>query len=430
VFSNRLIILAISFILSVVFFYLLNTFLKIFTEFHAVIAFVITLLLVILFKEPVRSLLKKIIGRQANRTLDQLETMNSELNKAIRYKEVTRILFNSFQTLFAGLPYAFYIVENDKFSIEDLQLVNDDELSNLDIDSKDINVIYNSKEQIHIKETKLPKKIKKKMLAAGLNTLFLFPGRVKLFAFLLIDNRKISFKKERDSMERFRSIQNKAGVILENTALFVDIEQKNTQVRKIIEISNQILSSFNIKDILDFILTTVKPIYKYDAAAIYLLDKSSKRLLRTSSQGYDSKLLEKLHLKVGQGSCGWVVQTGKIDVLNDVDGDEHYFKLREQTRSQVSIPLLHGEDVLGVVCLESNRLAFFNDSMVDNLQIFAQLAAIAIFNSLQLDDLLAKRALENDLIDAGIVQKKLLAQNFPNVEKLKIYAANLLTVMS
>jgi len=62
---------------------------------------------------------------------------------------------------------------------------------------------------------------------------------------------------------------------------------------------------------------------------------------------------------------------------------------------------------------------------VDTLRLFAQLAAIAIFNASQLSVLLAKRALESDLINAGIVQKKLLLQIFPNVKGLKTYAVNI-----
>jgi len=81
--------------------------------------------------------------------------------------------------------------------------------------------------------------------------------------------------------------------------------------------------------------------------------------------------------------------------------------------------------VVGILCLESSRPAFFNATAVDKLQLFARLAAIAIFNAGQIKSLIDKRALENDLISAGIVQKKLLVQRFPSVDKLKVNAVNI-----
>ena len=53
-------------------------------------------------------------------------------------------------------------------------------------------------------------------------------------------------------------IQKKAGLILENSALFVDLERKNFETRKIIEISQKILSSLDTKNILDFILDSMQ----------------------------------------------------------------------------------------------------------------------------------------------------------------------------
>ncbi len=424
----RFIISSIIFLISIALFCLLNNLLYGYTRFNSLIAFSSTLLLVILFHEKFRSGLRKIIARnyfiRINKTVSTLDTLNKELNKAIRYQDVTRILFRAFRILFPDTPYAFYISENGNFNLETHNNIRDDEVLALNLNQSDFEDLNTVDEIISLKESKLTKTNLKKLQDAGLTSILPFPGKMQVFALLLIDEKNITFKRNKEAMKLFRKVQNKAGVVLENSALFVDLEQRNLQVKRLIEISEKILSSFDVNEILGFILTSLKTVTRYDAAAIFLLDKSGKHLLRNSSEGYSKKVMERLHLKVGQGACGWVVESGQMSLIKDVREAEHYYMLRKATRSQLSIPLIHNKNVLGVLCLESNRIGFFNESLAETLKLFAQLAAIAIFNARHVDTVIAQRALENELINASIVQKKLLVQRFPQSEHFKITAVN------
>lgn len=425
----RTLLTLIIFIISAATFYALNAIFELYTSLYSILSFSIVLILILFFQDNARRLLQKLIAkkyfRRVSDSLNTLETLNSELNRAIRYKDVTRILFKSFNSLFKEMPFAFYILEDGKFSLQEIQNVSDVELNAFEINLDDVSEILPGTESVPIKSTNLAKNLQKKMINAGLTTLIPMQGQVSLFAFLLIDYKSIPFWHDHISRQMFLKVQNKAGIVLQNSALFVDLEQKDLQKNQLIRISNQILSSFEIKEILDFVLLALKSVITYDAAAIYILDKSGKRLLTTSSDGYNVELIEQLHLKVGQGSCGWVAETKEIAILDDVRESEHYFPLRKETLSQVSIPLIYSNDILGVLCVESNRLSFFSKSLVENLKLFSQLSAIAIFNAMQMDSLIAKRAMESDLINAGIVQAKLLIQQFPSLEGLKITAVNI-----
>jgi sigma-B regulation protein RsbU (phosphoserine phosphatase) len=203
------------------------------------------------------------------------------------------------------------------------------------------------------------------------------------------------------------------------------LEKKNFETAKIIEVSQKILSSLDMKNILDFILDSLQKIIQFDAASIFLLDESGKILLSTSSIGYENSLGDKLHLKVGEGACGWVVQTKQVDVLDDVRVAEHYCELRPKTHSQISIPLLFDNKVLGVICVESNQIAYFTDNLVEVLKLFAHLAAIAIHNARQFEVMLAKQALEHELVNASAVQQRLLVHQFPKIYNLSLTAENI-----
>ncbi len=393
-------------------------------------AVTVTVLFLLLFQEKLFTYLRKILLPRsylwATKSVRILEQLNNNLNRATHYEEVIKDLYQSFDLLFEDLPYAFYILEDDKYFLAHHARIDDAELIAFDLKAEYLSGIDLNELLIdNLSRTQLPNDFIQLAHKSDLVSMLPFRGHNQIFAFLLINHLRIPFYHHRNAWKLMEKIQKKAGLILENTALIVDLENRNYQMRKLLEVGRVILSSFDIKTILDFILKNLKKVTHYDAAAIFLLDRQGKRLLNASYDGYNPESIKRIHLKVGQGSCGWVVQSKQIEVIEDVRYAPHYFPLRKETRSQISIPLVFDNQVLGVICLESDRLSYFNRQMVDLLQLFAQMASIAIHNARQFKIMLAKQALEHELINASKVQKALLVQRAPHIEHLQITAVNL-----
>lgn len=393
-------------------------------------AFAITFAFYMSLENAIQVTVKKLVSKQYYWFITEvqriLEQLNNHLNEATRYDEVSQLLFKAFDRLFKDHPFAFYIQEKDKYLLAHHRNIGDEELLALDIKREYMEHI--SPEELlvdNLDETRLSSMVKDKLKNNQFDAILPFRGHNQIFAFLALPFERVTFFKDEISRRLFRKIQRKAGLILENTALFLDIEKKHFETRKLIEVSGKILSSFDIKNTLDFILNSLKSLISYDAAAIFLLDDSGKKLLNTSSEGYDPDVMQHLHLKVGQGACGWVVQSKQMHVVDDIRNADHYYEIRKKTLSQISIPLIFDEDVLGVICLESNRLAFFDNTTQEVLRLFAHLAAIAIHNSRQLEVMLAKQSLEHELLHAGNVQKRLLVQQFPQLENFHVTALNI-----
>ncbi len=392
--------------------------------------FTITILLLLILQPHVLRIFNKFLLPHSylliNRTQRLLEKLNSDLNQATRFEEASQYLFKTFDQVFNEQSYIFYILEDDKYYPGHHHNVSDPELLAFDLKAeylKGISLKTLLVEDLNL--TNLPESFVTRAKTNGLTSLLTFQGHSQIFAFLLIDHNAIPFIGRKDAWKLFEKIQKKAGLILENMALIVDLENRNYQMRKLLEVGQKILSSFEIKTILDFILQSLKKVAHYDAAAIFLFDEKTRQLNNLSYDGYKPGVIENLHLKIGQGSCGWVVEKKQIDVIDDVRTAKHYYCLRDETRSQCSIPLIFDDRVLGVICLESDRLAYFNWQLVDLLQLFAQMAAIAIHNAHQFKIMMDKQALEHELIDAGKIQKALLVQHAPRIPNLEISAVNI-----
>ncbi|HMN28356.1 MAG TPA: GAF domain-containing protein, partial [Caldilineaceae bacterium] len=87
------------------------------------------------------------------------------------------------------------------------------------------------------------------------------------------------------------------------------------------------------------------------------------------------------------GVSGRVVLTGQPQRVRDVRLDPDYLDLHQSTLSQLSVPLLEGDSVLGVLSLESDVVDAFDAADEEALQLLAELAVIAIRNGRQYQEL-------------------------------------------
>ena len=67
--------------------------------------------------------------------------------------------------------------------------------------------------------------------------------------------------------------------------------------------------------------------------------------------------LHNRHVHVGQGIIGWVVENGEILNVPDVTRDERYWPMASlpQTQSELAVPLIFGEEVIGAIDVESDQ---------------------------------------------------------------------------
>src|SRR5207237_9687138 len=90
---------------------------------------------------------------------------------------------------------------------------------------------------------------------------------------------------------------------------------------------------------------------------------------------------EKTTVAFGQGIVGAAVASQQIVVVSDVSKDPRYIFVNPETRSEMAVPLLHRERVIGVVDLESPKLGYFTDEHVRVVSTLAPAIAIAIENA-------------------------------------------------
>jgi sigma-B regulation protein RsbU (phosphoserine phosphatase) len=84
-------------------------------------------------------------------------------------------------------------------------------------------------------------------------------------------------------------------------------------------------------------------------------------------------------LKVGdQGICGSAAAKRLPVVVSDVRSDKRYVEVHPEMRSEAAMPILSGEELLGILNFESKKVGYFQKSDVPVLSFLASQVAIAL----------------------------------------------------
>ncbi len=161
--------------------------------------------------------------------------------------------------------------------------------------------------------------------------------------------------------------------------------------------SQAVLSTFDLDEVLQRILTIVRDQFRLQNGAILLLDAETQELRLRSSFGRSAEqALQSIPL--GKGLTGAAARLRRPVYVPDVSQDPRYMLTIATTRSELAIPLMVREIVVGVLDFQSEQANCFNDETVDLLTLFATQASIAIENA-RLHSLEQRRAAQLETIN-------------------------------
>jgi signal transduction histidine kinase len=164
-----------------------------------------------------------------------------------------------------------------------------------------------------------------------------------------------------------------------------------TQFRALHAIDVALTSSLQLDRILNLILENGAELVGAEHGSLRQLEPESGKLVLKAHYG-GGWTPEKLAYtpRMGEGIVRWVAENRRSYLCPDVRKDSQYVVLFEDMRSSVAVPLQYRREgpskpdaFLGVLLLESSRLAAFDQQDVELLEALAQEAVIAIQNATQ-----------------------------------------------
>src|SRR6202046_3180917 len=159
-----------------------------------------------------------------------------------------------------------------------------------------------------------------------------------------------------------------------------------------------VLSTFDLDEVLQRILEIAHDYFHLRNVAIVLLDQQSQQLYVRSQIGWDEGQ-DKVLLPPGQGIMGAAALKKQPVYAPDVSKDPRYFCSAKSTRSELAIPLMVRDEMVGVLDCQSDRVNHFDSETIDLLTLFSTQASIALQNA-RLYSLEEQRARQLQAINA------------------------------
>jgi sigma-B regulation protein RsbU (phosphoserine phosphatase) len=218
-------------------------------------------------------------------------------------------------------------------------------------------------------------------------------------------------------------IASRMAVGIENARLYTRTTRQARTLVLLNEIARELTSILNVDELLKRIAELLSRLIDYQMFSILLLDAAGEKLQHRFSQRFQENIQLKHEIPLGRGIVGFAAQHKQAVLVPDVKKDPRYIQGNPETRSELVVPLVYKDKVIGVLDLEHTRRGFFTDDHKRTVTTLAAQVAIAIENA-QLYEQIARqeKRLERDLAMARQLQFRLLPPTLPKLENLDIAA--------
>ena len=210
---------------------------------------------------------------------------------------------------------------------------------------------------------------------------------------------------------------------IENARLYNRSVRQAKTLHLLNEISRELSSVLALNDLLRRIGTLTKRLIDYHRFSIMLADEQSQTFNAVMSLRQDERLPDKCTVTFGQGIVGGAADLRQTIVVSDVSADPRYILVNPETRSEMAVPLIYRDRVIGVLDLESSHPAYFTDEHVRIFSTLAPQIAIAIENARLYERVARSESrMERDLERAREIQLHLMPALCPVIPGLEVCA--------
>jgi sigma-B regulation protein RsbU (phosphoserine phosphatase) len=218
-------------------------------------------------------------------------------------------------------------------------------------------------------------------------------------------------------------IASRMAVGIENARLHTRTSRQARILLLLNEIARELTSILDLDELLKHIAELLSRLIDYQMFSILLLDSTGEKLQHRFALRFKENVQIKHDIPLGRGIVGHAAQHKHAVLVPDVCKDPRYIQLNPETRSELAVPLIYKDKVVGVLDLEHTRRGFFTEDHKRTVTTLAAQVAIAVENARLYQEIeRQEKRLERDLAMARQLQKGLLPPSPPKPANLDIAA--------
>src|ERR1700676_4402015 len=148
---------------------------------------------------------------------------------------------------------------------------------------------------------------------------------------------------------------------IENAQLYTRTTKQARILLLLNEIARELTSILTLDELRGRIAELLQRLIDFQIFSILLLDASGEKLQHRFSLRFNENVQVKQEIPLGRGLVGQAAETMKAILVPDVSKDPRYIESNPETRSELAVPLIYKDKVIGVLALEHTRRGFFTE---------------------------------------------------------------------
>jgi sigma-B regulation protein RsbU (phosphoserine phosphatase) len=149
----------------------------------------------------------------------------------------------------------------------------------------------------------------------------------------------------------------------------------------LLEVADVVNTTLDLETTLRRVAELVRKVIDYELFAILLLNEQRQELYVRFNVGYPPEVAERMRVKVGRGVTGRAAQLRQAVLVGDATQEDFYIDAIPNVHSELAIPLIVKNRVIGVIDLEAREKNYFTEEHKRLLTLIASRMAIGIENA-------------------------------------------------
>lgn len=189
-----------------------------------------------------------------------------------------------------------------------------------------------------------------------------------------------------DNLRSLQILADQLAVAVVNTELFAETQEHLSQHRLLHHITTTAASGSTLEEALDSAVNGLQVTLGGDRVTILMANRDKKVLEVKASMGY-AEDITKMQVEFGSGITGWVAAHRQPLRVRDVSKDSRYIQISSNTRSELAVPLVFRNELLGVLNVESEQVDAYTENDEEMLGTLGGSLAAIIANARLLEQI-------------------------------------------
>jgi sigma-B regulation protein RsbU (phosphoserine phosphatase) len=196
----------------------------------------------------------------------------------------------------------------------------------------------------------------------------------------------------------------------------VNARVEEADVAYLMQLADALNTTLDLQTLLTRTSELVRAVIHYRIFAILLMNDRTHELRMRFQIGHATEV-ERIRIPVGKGVTGQVALSRQPVLLNDVSTAENYIDVNPEVRSELAVPLIVKNRIIGVMDLESEEANYFRPEHLRVLTLTASRIAQAIENA-RLYSRISRQARTLEVLNEVAVELASILEPNPLLERV------------